>query len=191
VAKASARPGRDAVRTYFRQSIIRVYKLIELLRQLGLRTGTVLEVGSTFGYFASPLQLLGYQVTAVDRYQDVNGGFDAYLDRLRSSGVRVVETSRGNELDIIGQLGEFDAVISMAVIEHVQHTPREFLRMLASHVDQAAFSPSIRRTSPATGTASDSPKGDRCISQSKFSSTAIFHMPGITGNIQRTKSCGC
>ena len=132
--KSSARPSRDAVRTYFRQSIIRVYKLIELLRQLGLRTGTVLEVGSTFGYFAWPLQLLGYQVTAVDRYQDVNGGFDAYLDRLRSSGVRVVETSRGNELDIIGQLGEFDAVISMAVIEHVPHTPREFLRLLASHV---------------------------------------------------------
>src|SRR5260221_5100575 len=132
--KPGARPGRDAVRTYFRQSIIRVYKLIELLRELGLRTGTVLDVGATFGYFAWPLQLLGYHVTAVDRYQDVNGGFDAYLDRLRSSGVRVVETSRGNELEIIGELGEFDAVVSMAVIEHVPHTPREFLRMLASHV---------------------------------------------------------
>ena len=132
--KPGARPGRDAVRTYFRQSIIRVYKLIELLREFGLRAGTVLEIGSTFGYFAWPLQRLGHQVTAVDRYQESNGGFDAYLDRLRSSGVRVVETSRGNELEIIGQLGEFDAVISMAVIEHVPHTPREFLHMLASHV---------------------------------------------------------
>jgi 2-polyprenyl-3-methyl-5-hydroxy-6-metoxy-1,4-benzoquinol methylase len=53
---------------------------------------------------------------------------------MQSSGVRVVETSSQNEVDIIGQLGEFDAVISMAVIEHVPHTPREFLHSLVSHV---------------------------------------------------------
>lgn len=132
--RPGARPSREAVSKYFRQTIIRVYHLITLLRRLGLTTGTVLDVGATFGYFARPLQLLGYQVTAVDRYRDSNGGYDAYLDRLRSIGVRIVETSHRNELDIIGQLGEFDAVISMAVIEHVPHTPREFLRMLVSHV---------------------------------------------------------
>ncbi|MFY9684531.1 MAG: class I SAM-dependent methyltransferase [Pseudolabrys sp.] len=132
--KPGARPSREAVSKYFRQTIIRVYQLVTLLRRLGLTTGSVLDVGSAFGYFARPLQLLGYQVTAVDRYQDSNGGYYAYLDRLRSIGVRVVETSQRNELDILGQLGEFDAVISMAVIEHVPHTPREFLRMLVSHV---------------------------------------------------------
>jgi 2-polyprenyl-3-methyl-5-hydroxy-6-metoxy-1,4-benzoquinol methylase len=130
----STRPSRYAIGKYFRQTIIRVYKLIKLLRKLGLSGGTVLDVGSTFGYFARPLQLLGYQVTALDRYQDSKGGYDAYLDHLRALGVRVVETSASNEHDVIGQLGEFDAVISMAVIEHVPHTPREFLRMLASHV---------------------------------------------------------
>src|ERR1043166_343239 len=53
---------------------------------------------------------------------------------MRAARIRGIATDRTDEDGLIGALGTFDAVISMAVIEHVAHTPRELLRTLASHV---------------------------------------------------------
>src|SRR6185437_15306135 len=96
--------------------------------------GTVLEIGSLFGQFPLTLQRLGYRATAVDRYRTYAGAFDAYLDLLRREGVTVVETTREREGEMVSELGAFDAVLSMAVIEHIPHTPRLFLESLVSHV---------------------------------------------------------
>lgn len=126
--------GREFFAAYLRQSTIRVYHLIEQLRALGMTSGSVLEIGSLFGQFALLLQRLGCDVTVVDRYRTYDGAFAGYTDYLRSAGVHVVETDRADEAALIGALGQFDAVLCMAVIEHIPHTPREFLRMLASHV---------------------------------------------------------
>jgi SAM-dependent methyltransferase len=126
--------GRDYYRRYFRQSITRVYHLVSMLRKFGVGNGTLLEVGSLFGTFAGPLQKLGYQVTAVDRYRRFSGALDGYVDNLRSIGVQVVETGSEDETSIIEHLPQFDVVISMAVVEHIPHTPRYFLELLARHV---------------------------------------------------------
>jgi len=125
---------REFFANYLRQSAIRVLRLARLLRDCGMTGGTVFEVGSLFGQFAATLQRLGYNVTVIDRYKSQNGAFDGYVRYLRELGVHVVEAERGNEAELTAALGHFDAVISMAVLEHIPHTPREFLKMLISHV---------------------------------------------------------
>lgn len=119
--------------TYFRQSTIRVHHLLRMLDEMQARSGRVLEIGSLFGTFAVPLRRLGYEVTAVDRYRTYQGAMAGHVDYMRSMGIEVVETDRSDEQEIIAGLGQFDVVISMAVIEHVPHTPRLFLQMLADH----------------------------------------------------------
>jgi len=126
--------GREFFATYLRQSAIRVYHCVRQLEAGGRPPGTVLEIGSLFGQFPLTLQRLGYRATAVDRYRTYAGAFDAYLDLLRREGVTVVETTREREGEMVSELGAFDAVLSMAVIEHIPHTPRLFLESLVSHV---------------------------------------------------------
>jgi len=127
-------PGPDYFSGYFRQSITRVHHLVTMLRKLGMENGTLLEVGSLFGTFSGALQKLGYHVTAVDRYLKYADALDGYIDYLRSIGVEVVKTDPDNENSIMDQLSSFDCVISMAVIEHIAHTPQFFLKSLARHV---------------------------------------------------------
>jgi 2-polyprenyl-3-methyl-5-hydroxy-6-metoxy-1,4-benzoquinol methylase len=119
---------------FFRQSSVRVYHAITLLRELGIRGGRILEIGSLFGNFATSLQRLGYEVTAVDRYESYDDAMPGHIEYMNSLGVHVVRTTRENEEFVVKELGEFDAVICMAVIEHIPHTPRPFMKMLASHV---------------------------------------------------------
>jgi len=118
---------------YLRQTRIRVIAALEELKRRGFSTGRVLDLGSLYGAFALPLQRLGYEVTAVDRYREY-AGLEGIVDMLQSSGVRVVPTRRADELSVIESLGTFDVVISMAVIEHIPHTPRLFLEGLRSHI---------------------------------------------------------
>jgi protein-L-isoaspartate O-methyltransferase len=121
--------------SYFWQSTIRVYHLVHALRRYGIGPGSsILEVGSRFGNFAYPLARLGYRVTSIDRYKVFGEALSRFKGLLAASGVAVVETDREDEQAVLAGLGRFDAVISMAVIEHIPHTPREFLRALISHV---------------------------------------------------------
>lgn len=126
---------RNRNRAYLRMNAIRVATLCDLLAEAGLPLGTtILEVGALMGSFALPLQRLGYRVTVVDRYEVFRGGYDPFVRLMRDEGVRVIETGRDDEEAAIRGLGRFDCVISMAVIEHVPHTPRLFLQMLAGAV---------------------------------------------------------
>jgi len=73
-------------------------------------------------------------VTVVDRYDTYRGAFDGYVDLMKREGVAVISTTRASEAQRLADLGCFDAVLSMAVIEHIPHTARMFLEMLVSHV---------------------------------------------------------
>ncbi len=119
---------------YFRQNTIRIYHAVDLLRSSEIIGKRVLEIGSLFGTFAVPLRRFGYDVTAVDRYDHFRNAMPGHIDYMKSIGIRVVETDEDNEARIVASLGEFDVVICMAVIEHIPHTPKYFLQMLAEHV---------------------------------------------------------
>jgi 2-polyprenyl-3-methyl-5-hydroxy-6-metoxy-1,4-benzoquinol methylase len=123
---------REYFSKYLYMNVTRVAHLHAALLRKGLSGGTVLEVGSYFGSFSLALQRLGYQVTAVDRYGSYGDGFAAYTGLMAREGVRVVATRREDERDVIASLGRFDCVLSAAVVEHIPHTPREFLRLLTA-----------------------------------------------------------
>jgi 2-polyprenyl-3-methyl-5-hydroxy-6-metoxy-1,4-benzoquinol methylase len=107
----------------------RIFNLVRAMQQIR-PSGTVLEVGSLAGAFALTLQRLGYQVTVVDRYDLMPDVYQTNIAVMRQAGIRVVSTSPETEEEKIASLGMFDFVISMAVVEHIPHTPRLFLDML-------------------------------------------------------------
>ena len=61
---------------------VRVVRLVEALRRRG-SGNRVVEVGAWFGSFALPLARLGYEVTAVDRYDSYGRAFDTFTDLMR------------------------------------------------------------------------------------------------------------
>jgi SAM-dependent methyltransferase len=124
----------DAMRSYLRMNVVRVVRLVEVLRRQGFEAGTVLEVGSWFGSFALALRRLGYDVVACDRYSSYGNAFKSHVALLKEEGVRIVTTTREEELAQIAGLGEFDLVLAAAVIEHVPHTPRHLLETLFAGV---------------------------------------------------------
>jgi 2-polyprenyl-3-methyl-5-hydroxy-6-metoxy-1,4-benzoquinol methylase len=119
---------------YLRCTRLRILRLHDALLRMGTRNGTILEVGSLFGCFALTLQRLGFDVTAVDRYGSYGPGFSPAIELMRRAGVRIVSTAREDEEAVLAGLGQYDGVISMAVVEHIPHTPRLFLQQLRRHV---------------------------------------------------------
>ena len=134
---------------YFKCTRLRVLRLYEALQRRGIRSGTILEVGSLYGCFSFLLQRLGYDVTAIDRYDSYGAGFRPLVALMKSAGVEVVSTTRENEDDILAALGQYDCGITMAVVEHIPHTPRVFLEGLRRHVRSggilAADTPNLAR----------------------------------------------
>ena len=145
VGRHAPRAGIEARKKYLYQTALRVTHLSDALAEHGLTTGSVLEIGSLYGSFALSLQRLGYDVTAVDRYDDMQPSVNAYVDALTAAGVRIVRTTRASETEVIESLGSYDCVIAMAVIEHVPHTPRHLLEQMR------------RRTAPGGVLAVDTP----------------------------------
>lgn len=122
--------GMEARKKYLYQTALRVTHLCEALADHGLTSGSVLEIGSLYGSFALSLQRLGYDVTVVDRYDEMDSSVNGFVDNLAAAGVRVVRTTRASEAEAIESLGSYDCVIAMAVIEHVPHTPRPLLELM-------------------------------------------------------------
>jgi 2-polyprenyl-3-methyl-5-hydroxy-6-metoxy-1,4-benzoquinol methylase len=117
--------------SYLYMNTVRVLNMYDAMLRKGFRKGALLELGSYFGSFALAFQRLGYEVTAVDRYRGYGRAFDAYVELMTREGVRVVSTDRADEKALIDLLPRsFDCVLSAAVIEHIPHTPREFLGLL-------------------------------------------------------------
>ncbi len=122
---------RETTSKYLRQTAIRVARLIDRLEAMGLKPGSsIFEIGTLFGSFALPLARLGYRVTAIDRYNAFDGALDVYVDLMQAEGIEVIAVTRETEREAIDRLPAFDCTIAMAVIEHVPHTPRQFLETM-------------------------------------------------------------
>lgn len=130
IGRHAPQSGVEARKKYLYQTALRVAHLCDALAEHGLASGSVLELGSLYGSFALTLRRLGYEVTAVDRYDGMHPSMGAYVDTLAKAGVRVVRTTRASETEVIDRLGSYDCVIAMAVIEHVPHTPRQLLELM-------------------------------------------------------------
>jgi 2-polyprenyl-3-methyl-5-hydroxy-6-metoxy-1,4-benzoquinol methylase len=127
------------LKSYARASLLRLYHLLKALDETGLSTGKILDVGAYFGLFSIPLQHFGYSVTALDRYDFFDGGLDFARQKMSELGVNVVSTTQSTEFDQIDRLGDFDAVVCMAVIEHIPHTPRPFLEALVNKIKPSGW----------------------------------------------------
>ena len=181
----------EARKKYLYQTALRVTHLCDALAEHGLTSGSVLEIGSLYGSFALSLRRLGYDVTAVDRYDEMDPSVNGYVDELALAGVRVVRTTRASETQAIESLGWYDCVIAMAVIEHVPHTPRHLLELMR------------RRARPGGLLAVDTPNVARYWNRRRLEEgKSIFQdiaaqsystcpSRAITGSTPSTKFAGC
>ena len=122
------------VDNYLAQSAIRVLHLTNLLERNGVTSGRILDVGAYLGTFAVPLRKLGFEVTAIDTFSRFDGALEPSMNLMENLGIQLVNVDSVSNFKIPSDLGHFDVVIAMAVIEHIPHTPKYFLEMCLGHV---------------------------------------------------------
>lgn len=108
---------------YLELSSIRMVRALRMLRQRCAPGAKVLDLGAYFGNFSLMLAKAGYQVTAVDSYDQYGDCFRETTEILQQHGVRVMSF---DQFDLLPS-HTFDAALLMGVIEHVPHTPRLLL----------------------------------------------------------------
>lgn len=100
---------------------------LEALTAASPPPGRVLDLAAAQGNFTIALAGLGYQVT----WNDLRGELADYV-RLKLPRDHNVEFLAGNVFDLgEAQLGRYDAVMALEIIEHVAH-PDEFVAKLAT-----------------------------------------------------------
>lgn len=116
--------------SYLRLSAIRMTRVQRALRQHGINSGKIADIGSYFGNFSLMLANNGYQVTAVDGYTRYGPALRPVTNLLKSNNVTVLNFDElGDSFEELPS-GSFDVVLSMGVIEHIPHTPRLFLEAM-------------------------------------------------------------
>ena len=129
----------DYYSSYLRQSVARVCALVDLLDTRVTQDASILDVGAYLGSFALPLARLGFKVTAVDQYDQYGTSFDSVRSFLADSGIETVGLpDEVTAVDLAGT-GSYHCAISMAVIEHLPHTPRTFIEALCACVGPGGF----------------------------------------------------
>jgi len=115
---------------YLRCSTVRMAHAAGALRRRGIAGGRLLDYGSYFGNTALMFRALGFDVHAVDAYDDYRGLLDGPEALLRESGVLVRSFADvGADLHSLAA-DTFDVIVCLGVIEHIPHTPRLFVEGL-------------------------------------------------------------
>ena len=124
---AGVDPDTFSMRVYLEASAVRYRNAIELIERHAPDARSVLDVGAYPGAFTLALARLGYEVVAVDAYSYAGGALDGVRELLEHDGVTVIDRDlTGGEHD----LGRFDVVTNMAMIEHLPDSPRQLLANL-------------------------------------------------------------
>ncbi|NEQ64621.1 MAG: methyltransferase domain-containing protein [Symploca sp. SIO2D2] len=115
---------------YLKCSLIRVVHSLQILTNLGFKSGHILDLGSYFGNFSIPFAEKGFQVDACDSYSDYIEALDGVVKLLQQFGINILDFQ-----DVGYDLGgiepqTYDVVLCMGVIEHIPHTPRILLESI-------------------------------------------------------------
>ena len=116
---------------YLRCSEARMVRVIRFLERHGVTGGRLLDYGAYFGNFALMFREMGFEVDAVDAYQDYMPSLQPVVSLLGQQGIGVMDFARvGRNLAGL-EPGRYDVVLCMGVIEHVPHTARVLLEPLS------------------------------------------------------------
>jgi 2-polyprenyl-3-methyl-5-hydroxy-6-metoxy-1,4-benzoquinol methylase len=91
--------------------------------------GTICDLGTFIPYFPIILASLGYDVTIVDTYKLYGSNFENSIRELaEKKSIKVVDLNILN--DSLDSLGIYDVVLLMAVVEHLNGSPRELMQKI-------------------------------------------------------------
>lgn len=123
---AGWRKGTFDARRYLVSSEARYWRACRALRAGG--ASTVLDVGGFLAAFPLALSRLGYRVSVAERFDYYGGAMDAVAAHLHANAVAVIDAdfSQGGVVLPAAARG-VDAVLCMAVAEHLAHSPRALL----------------------------------------------------------------
>ena len=111
---------------YLHCSIARIVRVLRTLEQHSAGS-RVLDFGSYFGNFSLACRSAGYDVDAIDSYDEYGAAFANVVAAQRGAGIAVKDFSQtGFDLAATAD-ATYDAVLCMGVIEHIPHTPRLLL----------------------------------------------------------------
>jgi 2-polyprenyl-3-methyl-5-hydroxy-6-metoxy-1,4-benzoquinol methylase len=120
-------PDTFSMRAYLEASGARFEHAMDLVERHAPGARSFLDIGAWMGSFSLALARLGHEAVAVDAYSYVGGALDGVRELLRRDGVKVIDRDlTSSEHD----LGQFDVVTNMAMIEHLPDSPRPLLRNL-------------------------------------------------------------
>lgn len=116
---------------YLRCSEARMVRVARFLERHGASGGRLLDYGAYFGNFALMFRDLGFEVDALDAYQDYTPSLGSVVSLLKDRKIEVMDFERVGR-DLAGlPSARYDVVLCMGVIEHVPHTARVLLEPLS------------------------------------------------------------
>jgi 2-polyprenyl-3-methyl-5-hydroxy-6-metoxy-1,4-benzoquinol methylase len=120
---------------YLNLSSIRMVRALHLIRKYIPPNSRVLDLGAYFGNFSLMLAKAGFEVTAVDAYDQYGPCMQKKIDLMRSHQIDVLTFE---ELKRIPS-ETFGTILLMGVIEHIPNTPRLLLKSVFDLLNQSGL----------------------------------------------------